>query len=550
MPGGVPAVSGLSFFEDESRSLGIADVLKPANQARFAYPDAPLRGRESDRVLWFRLQVHLSDQASTGREWLLVVPTVSTHELSFYGPYDSQGRALAEPVVTGMSHPWSTRPASSEQMAWRLRLPDTQTYTLYFRVDSTFARIYDVRIWRTVRYLEDTQDERIFDGLSYGMLLGLVVYALVLLTIFREGIYGWYLASVVCALLALAGFNGHSLRYLFPHWPQAAWFCYMAMPPAWVFCKLQFGRRLLRLHHFAPWLEHIVRLMLGALVLATVLAFANIQVVWMFRLVQACVLLSTMVLLVGALSAVRRRYWPAVLYSLGVALLLAGISAIIVASWGWVAWTPDQMNITQAALVAELVVFAGATASRLRLVLQSERRLSARTEQLVEALGTDALTGAASRSGFHGRAEALLAEGRPFSLMLLDLDGFKAVNDSHGHAAGDAILQAVVRRMQALLRGEDMVARLGGDEFALLLPGGATRAQLAALTERLAESCAAPVDFEGRALSVGMSVGIASYPLNASGLDELLRLADQAMYRSKRQRRATRAGHAFAGERD
>ncbi|MDP9898633.1 diguanylate cyclase [Variovorax ginsengisoli] len=545
-PQGQLLVDHLQLFEDPTRALSIEQVRTPAQEARFAYPDNPLVGRESDRVLWFKLQLRLANPADTSREWLLLVPTVSTHELRFYGPYDTTGKALAPPVTTGMRHPWSTRPAASEQMAWRFQLPDPGVYTVYFRVDSTFARIYAVSAWDTADYLQSTQDKRMFDGVSYGLLLGLLVYGLVLLLVFGEGIYLYFLLSCMCALMALAGFNGHVLRYLFPHWPTGAGIAYILAPALWAICKLQFGRKLLRLRHFAPRLDQVVRLMLIALGAAAVYALWGPHPLWMFRLVQLAVVVSTAVLLVGAVVAVRGRYWPAVLYCIGVALLFIGICAIIVASWGWIAWTPDQINVTQAALIAELVVFAVAMASRLRLMLRSEQALTARTQQLVEALGTDALTGIASRVGLEGPASIRIREGKPFSLMLLDLDGFKSVNDTHGHAAGDAVLVAVGQRLQRQVRQGDIVARLGGDEFAVLVAGRTSRETLADLALRLVKAGERPVDYEGRTLSVGLSLGIACHPDDGHTMPLLLRAADRAMYHCKQQR--TGPSFAFASD--
>jgi len=546
--GGQSLVGHLQLFEDKTRALTIEQVRTPAQEARFAFPDDPLVGKESDRVLWFKLQLRLADPADVAREWLMLVPTVSTHDLRVFGPYDASGRALAPPVTTGMRHPWSTRPAASEQMAWRFKLPDTNVYTVYFRVESTFARIYAVSAWDTVDYLQSTQDKRMFDGVSYGLLLGLVVYGLVLLLVFGEGIYLYFLLSCICALLALGGFNGHVLRYVFPGWPAGAGISYILAPALWAMCKLQFGRKLLRLRHFAPRLDNFVQLMLLTLGAAAVYALFGSHPLWMFRLVQGAVVVSTVVLLVGAMVAMRRRYWPAVLYCVGVALLFTGISAIIVASWGWIAWTPGQMNVTQAALVAELVVFAVATASRLRLMLRSEQALTARTQQLVEALGTDALTGVASRVGLEGPAALWIREGRPFTLMLLDLDGFKAVNDAHGHAAGDAVLVALGQRLQRQLRAGDVVARLGGDEFALLVAGHPTHAALAGLASRLVEAGAQPVDYEGRTLSVGLSLGIACHPGDGDTVPTLLRAADRAMYHCKQQQQHNGQAFAFASD--
>ncbi|SFO79240.1 diguanylate cyclase (GGDEF) domain-containing protein [Variovorax sp. PDC80] len=543
---GLPAVLQLQFFEDTTRALGIDEVRTPAQEARFTLPDQPLRGQESDRVLWFKLQMQLQDPADAAREWLMLVPTVSTRDIRFYGPFDTTGQALAEPVVTGMRHPWATRPAASEQMAWRFELPGPGVYTVYFRVESTFARIYDVTLWDPADYLQSTQDKRMFDGVSYGLLLGLTVYGLVLFVVFGEALYAYYMLACLCGLLALASINGHALRYPFAHWPAGAGFAYTAGPALWALCKLQFGRRLLRLSHFAPLLDRLVQAFSVALLLAIPYAHWGAHPLITFRLVQMSVVASTAVMVIGAMFAIRRRYWPAVLYCIGVGLLLAGIGAIVFASWGWIEWAPGQMNVSQAALVAELVVFAVAMASRLRLVLRSEQALTARTQQLVEALGTDALTGAASRAGLESRGEEWLHNGQPFALMLLDLDGFKEVNDGHGHAVGDAVLVQTVARLRAQLRASDTVARLGGDEFAILVPGRPSREALAQMARRIVDAGLQPIEADGAEVSVGMSLGIACNPEDGRTLAQLLRCADQAMYRVKQQRQGP--GFAFFGD--
>ena len=545
--GGMSVVPFMGFFDDPGRSLTIEQVRTPENEARFVYPDDPLKGAEADRVLWFRLTLQLANPADAQREWLLLVPTVSTHDLRFYGPYGADGQPLSAPVVTGMRHPWASRPAGTEQMAWRFRLPDDGVYTVYFRAESTFARFYAAQVWDLADYLQSTQDKRMFDGVCYGLLMGLAVFSAVMLMVFREGIYGWYLVSCFGALLALAGFNGHTLRYPFAEWPAAAGFFYSIAPPLWAITKLMFGRSLLRLDQYAPRVDKLVLAIVAVLAAATVYGLVGAHPLWLFRLVQASVVASTVVLTVGAVIAMRRRYWPAVLYCAGISILLLGICAIIVASWGWVAWTPWQMDMTQTVLVAESVVFAAAMASRVRLLRRSERALSVRTQELVEALGTDALTGAANRAGLTRHAEAAVRDGEPFALLLLDLDGFKGVNDTHGHAAGDAVLVSMVRRLRAQLRAGDMVARLGGDEFAVMIMGALSRDMIAAMARRMAASAAEPLMFEGRALVVGMSLGIACHPGDATTLADLLRAADRAMYACKRRAPGSEC-YAFAAE--
>ena len=124
-------------------------------------------------------------------------------------------------------------------------------------------------------------------------------------------------------------------------------------------------------------------------------------------------------------------------------------------------------------------------------------------------------------------------EGGAFALLLVDVDRFKEVNDSLGHAAGDALLKEVARRFGGALRASDTVARLGGDEFAILLPSvGAPQA--AALARKLQTALETPCIVEGHELYVEASIGAALYPLHGDDAETLLRHADVAMYAAKR----------------
>ncbi len=148
----------------------------------------------------------------------------------------------------------------------------------------------------------------------------------------------------------------------------------------------------------------------------------------------------------------------------------------------------------------------------------------------------DPLTGLANRTLFHARlTEALRHAGpRPESvaLLFLDLDNFKAINDSLGHAAGDRALAVVGARLLAAVRTGDLVARFGGDEFAALLADLPDVQEASAVARRLATSMRAPIVVEGHELAISMSIGIA-VATAATTLDDLLRDADTALYRAK-----------------
>jgi diguanylate cyclase (GGDEF)-like protein len=163
------------------------------------------------------------------------------------------------------------------------------------------------------------------------------------------------------------------------------------------------------------------------------------------------------------------------------------------------------------------------------------RQLAARLE--FEATH-DALTGLPNRRYLHdylGHAiELAIRHELHFALMVIDLDGFKRINDTLGHEAGDRVLQEVANRFRQTSRGSDFIVRTGGDEFALIAENLEQTESLRYLAERLIESLAAPVELPRRALaSVGCSIGIAIFPSSAASMDELFSAADRAMYAAK-----------------
>ena len=152
----------------------------------------------------------------------------------------------------------------------------------------------------------------------------------------------------------------------------------------------------------------------------------------------------------------------------------------------------------------------------------------------------DPLTGLPNRALFGTRLEAALARaagGEAAALLCLDLDRFKAVNDTLGHGAGDALLRAVAGRLLAQAREGDTVARLGGDEFAIIQTGLAHTADAEALAARLIEVLAAPYELHGERAIIGASIGIALLPQDGAAAGELLRHADLALYRAKAEGR-------------
>lgn len=228
--------------------------------------------------------------------------------------------------------------------------------------------------------------------------------------------------------------------------------------------------------------------------------------------------------------------------------------------------SPDALAGVQGALgrnvaLAARVQAASAELSSVNRALQGEIRdrdmvdhqfaASEEQEQASRrAAFHDALTGLPNRALFNDRLEHGFEQaqrhGWSLAVMFMDLDDFKIINDTHGHAAGDSVLQAIAHRLTENARGEDTVSRLGGDEFLYLLTGIRDESKIGMIADKIIRAIQAPCKFKLRDVeiqaSVGASIGISIFPRNGNSVAALIKSADAAMYRAKQ----AGSGYAFA----
>lgn len=159
-------------------------------------------------------------------------------------------------------------------------------------------------------------------------------------------------------------------------------------------------------------------------------------------------------------------------------------------------------------------------------------------EELLQSARYDDLTGLPNRRLFHDRMQSALSRcrrrKRRVAMLFIDINRFKQVNDSLGHAAGDLLLQEVARRLKQSLREEDVVARLGGDEFVVLLEDIAMREDALAAADKIRRILHRPVRIDDQVLHPGVSIGVALYPEHGMEAEQLLKYADEAMYLDKK----------------
>ncbi len=217
-------------------------------------------------------------------------------------------------------------------------------------------------------------------------------------------------------------------------------------------------------------------------------------------------------------------------------LVLFGVSAVLtrrtVAGVKQIATATEQV----AKGGAEVDVGALARGDELGTIVRSLAVFQANIAQIAFLAHHDSLTRLPNRALFHERVRQVLASvnrGARVAVLCLDLDRFKAVNDTLGHAVGDILLQQVADRVRACVREVDTVARLGGDEFAIVLPDVSEPAEVDALAARIIDRVAAGYEIGGHQISIGTSVGIALAPADGTTSHDLLKNADTALYGAK-----------------
>jgi diguanylate cyclase (GGDEF)-like protein len=218
------------------------------------------------------------------------------------------------------------------------------------------------------------------------------------------------------------------------------------------------------------------------------------------------------------------RFGPRYLY-LSSALSILGFTFVLTTSDYWASQRTFGVGILLVLVVIPMY-FASLT-SQLHTVLGHMRKIATH----------DNLTGLPNRHSFYEHLQQILRSAEKnqnrFAVVFIDLDGFKPINDTLGHAAGDEVLRSVASRLKQCVRHDDVVARIGGDEFVIILLDIETTSMLS-VVRKIIDMIAAPYTGIAKTVTLTSSVGIATYPDNGRTVDEMVAHADAAMYRSKR----------------
>lgn len=584
----------VEVLEDPSRALRLEDVRAPGHAARFSRPGTdPLNFGYSRSAWWLRFR--LPGGAPAGEELLLEVAFPSIDRIELHRPEAQPGgEARYWARLAGDTFPWDAREVRHRNYVFRFPAPTAAgDHEYYLRVESKSVVTVPLTLWRPEAFAEQGRSSQLVLGLFYGLALALILYNLMLFVAVRDGVYAYYVAYAVAFGLFLFSYDGLAYQYL---WPNSVWAANHAVAMTLCLTLalgVLFARGFLATRRVAPRADLALRAIavtggMLALFAATgwVLDYGTV-----LRIISvlgfAAAGLATYVAVRALVAGYRpARYfllaWSALLVFIGVGALrnFALVPTTFVTIYGLhIGFALDVLLLSFALgdrigiLRRERAVAQAEALQAQRRLLEATReserelelRIAERTAELNRAnerlraeagereglmallrnqeehlrfmAQHDPLTGLPNRLSMQQRLalamELAKRNRKKLAVMLVDLDGFKSINDTRGHPAGDQALVQLASRLRTSVRGSDTVARYGGDEF-VILAGELDRTEDASMiAEKVADMVQLPLALAGGPTSVSCSIGISVFPDDAEDAETLIALADKAMYASR-----------------
>ncbi len=523
-----PAVTMLS---DPSLELTVHDVL--AQSGKFTAPSSvgATLGVRPDAV-WLRIPFEVA--STSDAQWIL---DINHSDLNHVGIYLTTSGYLIQQATLGSLHPYTQRPLQSRSHALTLNLMSGLQYELLVRVQTRGAMILPISFYKPAAMLSKAVNEQMLQGVLTGLALCLLVYSLGQWLSLRDPLFIYYALLTSGSLLFSMHLFGVGRQFL---WSDSLWHevhmgglsALLATCGSFLFI----GQALAEPTSSGRFL----RFMRGGAVLCVLLAVAYGLDALSTRAIAAIVsILGLVPALMGIPGAARRAIRGD---GVGTSLLLAWLvyfvatAVVIGVINGRVPVNFWTMHSFQFGATLDMLLFMRVLGLRTK-ALRLEALDANRERDVMRSLAhTDPLTGLPNRRGLNIALASALSRCSPermLAVYVMDLDGFKPVNDQHGHDVGDELLIAVTRRLQGHVRQSDLVARLGGDEFVVMAGQLHSLQQAQELGHKLLDAFRAPFSLQNVRVEVGLTIGYAIAPHDGNDAIGLLKLADAAMYSGK-----------------
>lgn len=519
-------------LSDPGRSLTVEQLL--ARREAFATPKGAYATLGwANEALW--LHVPLAVRPGGDGTWVLDFDYALLQRLDVYLVRDG---TVARQARLGNDQPYAQRPMRGRSHAVMLDVPAGQATELLVRVDTSGARILPVSLSRPSAFHAGALNEQLLQGALVSLGVILLLYSLAQWFTLREELYLKYALLVLCSVTFSLNFFGIGEMYL---WRDSAW---IGRHMAGITALMAAGATALFVQDalagdLHPGLGVALRVVFAIHALATV-AFALdwIDIRTVGYLMNTVGLAPSLLGVPGAWAKARRGdsvgAWFLAAW-LGYFVASAIMVGVVRGNIGAGFWT---MHSFQLGATFDMLVFMRIAVLRSAARMRATQRAAQERDRMHSLAHSDPLTGLLNRRGLHDALDSALPRAtneRVLAVYLLDLDGFKPVNDQFGHDVGDELLLVVAQRLRGSVRSGDGVARIGGDEFVVMAVGLTHEGQAEELGVKLLEAFATPFALRNNICRVGATIGYALAPRDASDAAALIKAADSAMYAGKQK---------------
>jgi diguanylate cyclase (GGDEF)-like protein len=525
--------SAVKVLPDPSHQLDINQVLERASQFEAPRTAHATLGIHPEPV-WLQVPFVLS--AAAGSQWIL---DIDYPPLKRIDVYLVRGTQVLQQGVLGSLYNDPAHPRVARAHALTLQLEPGQAFALLLRIETDGAMIVPITLNTPDAFLAHALREQLLQGLMISLLLCLVLYSVMLWFSSRDVFFLKYTLIVLGGLLFSLLLSGIGAQYV---WTGNHWMERHVAPLAALLSTLGFflffdhvvaepgrHRAFSRIMKTGAALTVLVGALFAADLITTRVTSALVSVLGVA---------PSLLVLPLAIRRVRQRD-PMAIYFLLAALVYCAaafiMSSLIFGRTPVNFWT---LHSVQLAGLLDALLLGRLLSLRTQAAQHAAHSATLERDAMHTLASTDPLTGLPNRRGLQTALTAALAPCTTDSMVavfVLDLDGFKPINDQYGHDVGDELLVAVARRLQSQVRSHDVVARVGGDEFVVVVNGLIDAERAIDLGDQILVAFRAPFQLNRHRCQIGLTIGYALAPLDGKDAKVLLKIADAGMYSGKHQ---------------
>jgi len=483
----------------------------------------------NNTVAWIKLTVHNHTDKKQNVMLLNHLAYLSEKVTLFDGKY------LQKPLATYNAY----SPVDNEQFIaniWQqtFELTPNQTRIFYLRNQTIVSQVHKFSLHHVNDTAKVLASHNMFATAIIAVLLALAFYNLTLFCYGESKALLYYFIYLLNGGIGLAYMYGLLFQFSdnYRHW--LSWFNLTAiMVPAFLALFTQFALDIKK--HSSTANKLLIAVIAVCLInfaiaiifgLATGMKFITVSFLFSFIIV---IFIAREMLLKGH-ALINVFIIAYLIYIVGMGLTIAGLHGLL-------PFQAYQFYASGIGLIIEAILFSYLLHYRSTLLQQEVSRQTQLQKELRRIVEHDELTQVATRRAFDRVAKSILQQSilnnSRFSLMFIDIDGFKEINDNLGHQVGDLVLRNVAKKLQGCLRHSDLLARVGGDEFVILLPCVYKQRDIEKVSIELLKQIQNPLTDFDKKIDIGISIGIATYPEHGNTIEELIKKADDAMYHVK-----------------